>query len=56
MDENWNSVVNHLTVGHGITHRLELGVSKAIKDHLRLKRLNDVFFCLNYSAKGDERA
>ena len=27
-------------VVHGITHRLELGVSKAIKDHLRL---NDVF-------------
>ena len=39
----WEVEVGCQIVVHGITQLLELGVSEAIKDHLRLKRLNDVF-------------
>ena len=49
------STVNHVIAVHCIAHRLELGVSKAIKDHTRLKRLNDVLIFLyeqyHYSPK-----
>ena len=36
MAAKWKSDINHL-----IVYSLELGVSKAIKDHSRLKHLND---------------
>ena len=47
--------VGHLVTVHCIAHRLELVVSKAIKGHPRLQRLNDVLIFLyeqyHYSPK-----
>ena len=38
--------VKHVITVHCIANRLELGVSRAIKDHPRLKQLNDVLIFL----------
>ena len=47
--------VGHLVAVHCIAHQLELGVSKAIKGHPHLQRLNDVLVFLyeqyHYSPK-----
>ena len=40
------SAVNHVILVHCIAHHLDLGVSKAIKDHTRLRRLSDVLIFL----------
>ena len=42
----FNSAVNHVIAFHCIARRMEQGVSRAIKDHTRLKRLNDVLIFL----------
>ena len=41
------SLLDHLMAVHFIAHWLELGVSKSLQEHPRLKRLNEVLVFLN---------